>query len=50
MKIIEAWKGAPEDTGVLMVDGDMIEALHYEQALKTLADNRKIGQRKDENE
>lgn len=50
VKIVEAWQGAPEDTGVLMLDGDMIEALHYEQALKTLADNRKIRQRRDDEE
>jgi citrate lyase subunit beta/citryl-CoA lyase len=50
IKIVEAWQDAPEDTGVMVVDGDMVEALHYEQALKTLADNREIGKRRKDEE
>lgn len=50
VKIVEAWKGAPDDTGVMVVDGDMVEALHYEQALRTLADNREIRKRRNDDE
>ena len=48
VKIIEAWKvGQSKGDSVVVVDGTLVEELHYEQALKTLAVNRAIGNRKD---
>ena len=48
VKIIEAWqKNQDKGSGVIVVDGRLVESLHYEQALRTIAINRAISNRRD---
>ena len=36
-EIVAAWDGAADDTGVIVVDGRMIEQLHVDAARRVLA-------------
>ena len=47
VKVVEAWKkNEKTGEGVMVLDGRLVERLHYDRALRVLAMNRVIGNRK----